>query len=149
FLAFPVVAFFLLHGGGMTGFGVSWTADVLASFANSIVGAGEALVREGHAKPLAGPILLPLGKVTGLLGWVVSLAISPLTWLRDQIQALSRPVWTDLAITAVVVSALAFFISGGVRTGWRALIGSLVTFIGIAVVIALMGLDHGGLPIVD
>jgi general L-amino acid transport system permease protein len=149
FLALPVVAFFLLHGGGMTGFGVSWIADVLASFANSIIGAGDALVREGSAKPVAGALLLPLGKLIGLLGWAVSILISPLTWLRDQIHALSRPVWTDLAITAVVVSALAFWFSGGARTGWRALIGSLVTFACIAVVIAVMGLDRGGLPIVD
>ncbi len=27
FVAFPVVAFFLLHGGGLGGFGISWTAD--------------------------------------------------------------------------------------------------------------------------
>jgi general L-amino acid transport system permease protein len=149
FFAFPVVAFFLLHGGGMTGFGVSWVADVLASFANSIVGAGDAMVRSGAAKPVAGPVLLPLGKLVGLVGWAASLVIWPLTFLRDQIQALSQPVWTDLAITAVGVSALAFSLGGGVRTGWRALIASLVTFIGIAVVIAVMGLDRGGLPIVD
>ncbi len=30
FLAFPVVAFFLLHGGGLDGFGVSWTAGLLS-----------------------------------------------------------------------------------------------------------------------
>ena len=42
-----------------------------------------------------------------------------------------------------------FFISGGIRTGWRILLGSLATFAGIGVVIAAMGLDHGGLPIVD
>ena len=29
FLAFPIVAFFLLHGGGLDGFGVSWTAGCL------------------------------------------------------------------------------------------------------------------------
>jgi general L-amino acid transport system permease protein len=62
---------------------------------------------------------------------------------------LSRPVWADLAITALVVSVLAFFFSGGFRTGWRALITSLIAFAGIAIVIAVMGLDHGGLPIVD
>ena len=33
FVAFPVVAFFLLHGGGLQGFGVSWTADFLSGFA--------------------------------------------------------------------------------------------------------------------
>ena len=30
FIAFPVVAFFLLHGGGLKGLGVSWTANVLS-----------------------------------------------------------------------------------------------------------------------
>ena len=149
FLALPVVAFFLLHGGGLGGLGVSWIADVLSSFASSIVGAGAALVRESAAAPVAGPLLLVLGKLVGLLGWAVSLVISPLTWLRDQIQALGRPVWADLAITAMAVSALAFYFSGGFRAGWRSLILSLVTFGGIAIVIAVMGLDRGGLPIVD
>jgi general L-amino acid transport system permease protein len=149
FLALPVVAFFLLHGGGLSGLGVSWTAEVLSSFASSIVGAGEALMREGNATPVIGPPLWLLGKLTGLFGAAVSVLIRPLTGLRDQIQALSRPVWADLATTAVVVSVLAFFFSGGFRTGWRALITSLIAFAGIAIVIAVMGLDHGGLPIVD
>ena len=99
-------------------------------------------MREGTV-PVIGPVLWLLGKLIGLLGWAVSLAIWPLTWLRDQIQALHRPVWADLAITAVVVSALAF------RAGWRALIVSLTAFAAIAVVIAAMGLDRAGLPVVD
>src|SRR5215470_8794932 len=37
FFALPVVAFFLLHGGGLSGLGVSWTAEVLSSFAYSLV----------------------------------------------------------------------------------------------------------------
>ena len=32
FLALPVIAFFLLRGGGLGGFGVSWTAGLLAGF---------------------------------------------------------------------------------------------------------------------
>ena len=39
FLAFPVVAFFLLHGGGIKGFGLSWTADLLQLFDESIINA--------------------------------------------------------------------------------------------------------------
>src|SRR3979490_248021 len=35
FVAFPIVAFFLLHGGGIKGFGVTWTADFLSGFFNS------------------------------------------------------------------------------------------------------------------
>ena len=40
FVAFPVVAFFLLRGGGLDGFGVSWTASLLSGFADSIGEAG-------------------------------------------------------------------------------------------------------------
>ena len=32
FIALPVVAFFLLYGGGLKGFGVSWTAGLLSGF---------------------------------------------------------------------------------------------------------------------
>ncbi len=53
------------------------------------------------------------------------------------------------ALTAVIVSLLAFLLTGGFRNGWRALFWSLAIFAGIAVVIKLMELDHGGLPIVD
>src|SRR6202012_2234554 len=30
FVGFPVVAFFLLHGGGLTGFGISWGAGLFS-----------------------------------------------------------------------------------------------------------------------
>jgi general L-amino acid transport system permease protein len=90
-----------------------------------------------------------LGKLVVLLGTVISYLIWPLTWLRDQIQASSRPVWTDFAVTAAIVSILLFVINGGIRTGWRSLIVSLAIFAGVGIVIAVMGLDHGGLPIVD
>ena len=83
------------------------------------------------------------------LSTVVSFLIWPLTWLRDQIQASSRPVWVDFTATAALVSMLLFLLNGGVRTGWRSLIVSLATFAGIGIVIAVMGLDHGGLPVVD
>ena len=43
FIAFPIVAFFLLHGGGLAGFGVSWTAALLSGFADSMADAGRAL----------------------------------------------------------------------------------------------------------
>src|SRR5579871_1930320 len=42
-----------------------------------------------------------------------------------------------------------FVLNGGLRTGWRALIGCVVTFACAGVVIAVMGLDRGGLPLVD
>jgi general L-amino acid transport system permease protein len=75
FVAFPVIAYFLLHGGGVAGFLVTWSA---------------------------------------------------------------------LGLIAALVSALLF-----VRGGRRALMGGLAAFAGIGVVIAALGLDHGGLPIVD
>jgi general L-amino acid transport system permease protein len=149
FMAFPVVAFFLLHGGGLSGFGVSWTAGLLSGFAESIGDGGRALTSAGAATAVVGPLLTLLGKLVVLLSTVISLLIWPLTWLRDQIQASSSPVWADFAATAAIVSIALFVLGGGFRTGWRALVVSLATFAGIGVVIAAMGLDRGGLPVVD
>ena len=149
FIAFPVVAFFLLHGGGLGGFGISWTAGLLSGFAESIGDAGRKLTSVGEATAVVGPLLVLLGKLVVLLSTAVSFLIWPLTWLLDQIQASSRPVWVDFTATAALVSMLLFLLNGGVRTGWRSLIVSLATFAGIGIVIAAMGLDHGGLPVVD
>jgi general L-amino acid transport system permease protein len=149
FIAFPIVAFFLLHGGGLDGFGVSWTAGLLSGLADSITGAGRALTKTGEATAIVGPLLKLLGMLVVLLGSAVSVLIWPLVWLRDYIQASSRPVWADFAATAATVSILLFFLSGGFRTGRRALVVSLATFGGVGIVIAAMGLDRGGLPIVD
>jgi general L-amino acid transport system permease protein len=149
FVVLPVIAFFLLHGGGLEGFGVSWTAGLLSGFNDSIGDGGRKLARAGEATAVIGPLLLLLGKLVVLLSTAISYLIWPLTWLRDQIQASSRPVWTDFAATAAIVSILLFVINGGIRTGWRSLIVSLAIFAGVGIVIAVMGLDHGGLPIVD
>jgi general L-amino acid transport system permease protein len=151
FIAFPIVAFFLLHGGGLHGFGVSWTADFLSGFTTSIGDAGAKLIGAGDASTVAlvGVLLALLGKTIVLLSSGISLLLWPLVWLRDQIQASSRPVWIDIAATAAIVSILLFVLNGGFRTGWRALIVSLATFAGIGLVIALMRLDRGGLSIVD
>jgi general L-amino acid transport system permease protein len=147
FVAFPVAAFFLLHGGGLGGFGVSWTAGLLSAFADSLTSAGGALT--GASASIVGPFAWFIGRCLALLGSAVSLVIWPLVWLRDQLQATSHPVWADLALTAVVISALTIFLSGGLRTGRRPLFACLATFAGIAFVIALMGLDRGGLAVVD
>ncbi|MEA2885691.1 MAG: ral L-amino acid transport system permease protein [Bradyrhizobium sp.] len=149
FIAFPIVAFFLLHGGGIKGFGVSWTADFLSGFVNSIGDAGRKLAGVGETKAVAGPLLALLGKLIVLVSTAVSFVIWPLTWLRDQIQAAGNPVWADFAATAAIVSIALFVLNGGLRTGWRSLIVSLVTFAAIGIVIAIMGLDRGGLPVVD
>jgi general L-amino acid transport system permease protein len=149
FIAFPIVAFFLLHGGGIKGFGVSWTADFLSGFFDSFGNAGTKLAEVGAAKGAIGLLLVLLGKIIALIGVAFSLLIWPLTWLRDQIQAAGNPIWADFAATAAIVSIALFVLNGGFRTGWRSLIVSLVTFAAIGIVIAIMGLDRGGLPVVD
>ncbi|MBT1512650.1 amino acid ABC transporter permease [Bradyrhizobium sp. SRL28] len=146
FLALPVVAFFLLHGGGLDGLGVSWTAELLSSLTSGIKNAGVAGINASH--PIFGPFLSLLGWLGFSVGVVLSYVIWPLTWLRDQIQATGSPVWADLAATAVIVSALLFWLSGGLRSGWRPLVTCLAIFAGIGIVIAVMGLDRGGLPVV-
>jgi general L-amino acid transport system permease protein len=149
FLAFPAVAFFLLHGGGLSGFGVSWITSLLTAFADSIKSAGDALVRAAATTPVVGSLLWLLGQAVTLVGVTLALIFNPLVWVRDQIQASGRAVWIDFVLTAIVVSALMFLLAGGVRTGWRALVTSLASFVGVAIVIAVMGLDRGGLPVVD
>lgn len=151
FAAFPVVAFFLLHGGGIRGFGVSWTASFLSGFADSIVEAGDKLVGSSDAAAFGplGALLSLLGKLIGGFGWVLTTILWPLTWLQAQLQASSEPVWNDLAATAIIVSLAMFFWAGGFRTGWRALFNSLIVFAGIGVVIYALGLHRSGLPIVD
>ena len=98
---------------------------------------------------MIGPLLWLLGKLLVLLSTVISYVLWPLTWLRDQIQASGSPVWADFAATAAIVSLLLFFLAAAFRTGWRALTVSLAIFAGIGIVIAVMGLDRGGLPVVD
>jgi general L-amino acid transport system permease protein len=149
FIVLPVIAFFLLHGGGLDGFGVRWTAGILSGFNDSIGDGGRKLARAGEATAVIGPLFVLLGKLIVLLSTAISYLIWPLTWLRDQIQASSRAVWTDFAATAAIVSILLFVLNGGIRTGWRSLIVSLAIFAGIGIVIAVMGLDHGGFAIVD
>jgi general L-amino acid transport system permease protein len=149
FIAFPIVAFFLLHGGGLAGFGVSWTAALLSGFADSMSDAGRALGSAAQGSPIVGPPLTLLGKFVVLLGSAVSLLIWPVTWLRDQIHSSAQPVWIDFGATAGIVSALLFILNGAVRSGWRALFVSLATFLGIGLVMAVMHLDQGGLPVVD
>ena len=149
FIAFPIVAFFLLHGGGLSGFGVSWTASLLSGFTDSISEGGRKLTSAGEATAIVGPLLVLLGKLVVLLSTAVSILIWPLLWLRDQTQSFARPVWPDFAATAAIVSIGLFTLNGGIRAGWRSLIISLAIFAGIGVVIGVMGLDQGGLPEVD
>jgi general L-amino acid transport system permease protein len=133
----------------LKGFGISWTADFLSGFTNSIGDAGRKLASVGEAKGVIGPLLVLLGKLIVVVSTAVSFVIWPLTWLRDQIQTSGNPVWADFAATAAIVSIALFVLNGGLRTGWRSLIVSLVTFACIGIVIAVMRLDRGGLPVVD
>jgi len=149
FFAFPVVAFFLLHGGGLQGFGISWTAGILSGINDSLGEAGGQLANAGQAIAVIGPLLWGLGKSIVLLGTAISWLLWPLTFMRDQIRTSGQPVWLDLAATAAIVTALLFWLGGGTRSGWRSLIGSLAIFAGIGLVIAVMGLDRGGLAVVD
>ncbi|MEH2627174.1 general L-amino acid transport system permease protein [Bradyrhizobium sp. AZCC 1719] len=149
FVALPVVAFFLLRGGGLGGFGVSWTAGLLSGFNDSIGDGGRKLVAAGEATAVIGPLLWVLGKLIVLVSTVIGWVLLPLTWLRDQIQASGQPVWADLGATTLIVSALLFWLGGGLRSGWRPLVTCLGVFVAIALVIAVMGLDSGGLPEVD
>ena len=127
FVAFPVVAFFLLYGGGLKGFGVSWTAGLLSGFNDSIGDGGRKLVTSGETTAVIGPLLWLLGKLLVLLSTVVSWVLFPLTWLRDQIQAFGRPVWADFVLdrgdrlgSAVLGSAAACAPVGGRwSTAWR------------------------------
>jgi general L-amino acid transport system permease protein len=153
FLAFPALAFFLLHGGGLDGFAVSWTASLLSGFASSVVEAGSALSRAGAALgekiAIAGLSLKLLGWLIGELGAGLHYLIAPLTWLRHQFVASGRAVFVDLAVTAAIVSILSFWLSGGTRGDQRPLVASLLTFAGIGIVVAVLRLDRGGLPVVD
>jgi general L-amino acid transport system permease protein len=150
FIAFPVVAFFLLHGGGLGGFAVGWTADTLSNLILSIGDAGAKLTGLGlTAHPLAALPLKWLGDAVVILGTAALYLVFPLVWLKQQIQASGQPVWADFAATAVIVSLGLFVLNGAFRNGWRALFLSLAVFAGIGIVIAVMGLDRGGLPVVD
>jgi general L-amino acid transport system permease protein len=142
FVAFPVVAYFLLHGGGLQGFVVSWISDLLSGLVGSIGDAGRKLAETGSIASLFGKAIAGIAVALSYLIW-------PLTFLRDWIQASGQPLWADFGATAAIVSILLFLLNGGFRNGWHALLMSLAIFAGIAVVIALLRLDRGGLPIVD
>ncbi|QUS39942.1 amino acid ABC transporter permease [Tardiphaga alba] len=120
FLAFPVVAFFLLYGGGLDGFGIGAAIEALAIGADHLKAWGIPLASDAH----------------------VYLALLH-DWLRNQGDALGSPVWFEFGIVATFVS-LVILAAGGIR----AFVGTVATFAATAVMIAALRLDHGGLPIV-
>lgn len=148
FAAYPVIGFFLLRGGGVKGFAIHWLADLGNGLASSFQDAGARLASTAIMGPL-GQGLSFVGRLVGWIGDGLAILIWPVEWLRDYIERFQSPLWTDLAATAIIVSLLMFFLTGGFRNGWRALYKSIAIFAGIAFVIVVMGLDKGGLPIVD
>ena len=99
---------------------------------------------------MIGPLLWLLGKLIVLVGTAISWLILPLTWLRDQIQASASRSGPISLRPPSIVSALVFCLRRRhphrLARRWSV---SLAIFAGIGIVIALMGLDHGGLPVVD
>ena len=83
FVAFPVAAFFLLHGGGITGFGVSWTVELLSSLADSVGNAGRMLAASGEAGEF--------GSILRLLGNAVASIGDALNWLGSSTSPPCRP----------------------------------------------------------
>ncbi len=148
FAAYPIVGFFLLRGGGLKGFAVHWVADLTSVLASSFQDAGSQLSSTATAG-VAGQVVAFLGRLVGWFGDGLAVLAWPFAWLRDYTEGLRSPLWADFAVTAIVVCLLVFFLTGGVRNGWRALFKTVAVFIGIFLVIAVMGLDRGGLPIVD
>ena len=151
FIAFPFIGFFLLYGGGMNGFGVSWLASITHTFAESLIDAGQALRASATAVDISGlsGVLGLLAQGINLFGQAVAWIVSPLVALSAMLRSSAQPLWYDLGLTAIIVSAAMFFLNGGFRNGHRALMISLGSFVAVAVVIAVMGLDRGGLPTID
>ena len=148
FAAYPVIGFFLLRGGGLKGFAVHWIADLGSALASSFQDAGSRLAAmAGAGAP--GQAVGFLGKLVGWMGDGLAMLVWPLEWLRDYTERFHSPLWADFIATAIIVSLLVFVASGGFRNDWRALLKTLATFVGMALVIMVMGLDRNGLPIVD
>ena len=147
FAAFPVVAFFLLYGGGIKGFGVSWLADLFEAIAISIADGGRRLRVTGGGLGFPGisHLLALLGLAVAVIGEGLLFLLTPLTWLRDTLKVSADPVWYDLALTAIAVLALIY----GLSRSLRAVLIAVVTFAAIALLIKVMGLHRGGLPIVS
>ncbi len=139
FLAFPVVAFFLLHGGGLNGFAMTWIWGLIDSLLASLDQAGERLVSAGSAMAWLGEAIL-------FLAWCLRWIAEPFAFARDLISASRSPVWTDFVLTALVTCLIVLFASKGNR--WLAALTCVAIFAGMAVVIAALGLHDRGLPVV-
>lgn len=151
FVLLPFVAFFLLYGGGMGGFGTAFVINGLEALIASIEDGGLRLAATGASFniPLLSEAFYGLGMALVFLGKGGLTLLTPLTLLRDTLQQSDQPVWNDFLVTALVVSVIVTFMAGGLRNGWRALVITLGIFAGLAFMIAALGLTRGGLPIVS
>jgi general L-amino acid transport system permease protein len=147
FVALPVVAFFLLYGGGIKGFGISWFADLLEAIAASIADGGSRLRTTAGRMgwPGISHLLVALGVGIAVIGEGLLFILVPLTWLRDVLKSSAEPVWYDLWLTGIVTLALIY----GLSRSLRAVLVALATFAAIVLLILALGLHRGGLPIVD
>ena len=150
FIAFPVVAFFLLHGGGLGGFGISWTAGILSGVGRRDQRGGTRTGRRRRGDrdhwPAAGAAR-QAGRRIRLRDLDADLAadLAPRPAAGLGSAALDRPCGDrGRGLDPAVASSTAASAAAGAR-----LATSLAVFAGIAIVIAVMGLDRGGLPIVD
>jgi len=147
FLAFPMVAFFLLRGGGLNGFALTWCAGFLESADQGLARAGQSLLALSHSPGSAGVTAVLVRGVGGLAviaGHVLHFVLTPLMMLRDFVQGTGQALWTDFLFTAVVI---VLFL--GWRAGLRAAVSAVVSFLAIAAVIRGMALDAGGLALID
>lgn len=149
FIAYPVLAYFLLHGGGLHGFGITWLADLGEALFAGTNDLAARLSQAGESGSPAGFMAAGAGAVLGLVAKLLGLVLSPLIALRDLVRHSASPVWIDLGATALVVSSALFLLNGAARTGGRAVTASLLTFAAIAIMTAALGLDRGGLTVVD
>ena len=106
FFVLPVVAFFLLYGGGIKGFGISWIATCCMRSATASPRAVGGCARAGDALRVPGLNLLigVFGALVWLIGTALLYILTPLTWLRETLQTSASPVWYDFLLTAAVVA---------------------------------------------
>jgi len=146
FLAFPVVAFFLLRGGGLNGFALSWCVGLLESTAHGLTGAGQAMlgVSSSVHSGLSDALVSMTGRIAIAAGRVLEFALTPLILLRNEIRATGQALWSDFLISALAIVLFLWW-----RAGARAARTAVVSLVAIAAVIKVMALDAGGLALID
>ena len=108
FIAFPVVAFFLLHGGGLQRFRRELdrrsAVRLCRQHRRRRPQARQRRRDDGRHRAAAAGCSASWSCCSAPRSPVL---IWPLVWLRDQIQASGQPVWADFAATAAIVSIAA------------------------------------------